>query len=93
MKQIRIRQLLNLYNKSYTNRERWTAERDKALAAQHPKAAIKADTAAHYWDITKNRLYVSLLIATPPCKADGRAHRGAVKLPKPVQSPGQPKPS
>ena len=65
MKQPRIHQLLNLYNKSYTNRERWTAERDKALAAHHPKAAIKADTAAHYWDGTKNRLYVSLLIASP----------------------------
>ena len=65
MKQPRIHQLLNLYNKSYTNRERWTAERDKALAAQHPKAAIKADTAAHYWDSTKNKLYVSLLIASP----------------------------
>ena len=65
MKQPRIRQLLNLYNKSYASRERWTAERDKALAAQHPKAAIQADTAAHYWDNTKNRLYVSLLIASP----------------------------
>ena len=65
MKQIRIRQLLNLYNKSYTNRERWAAERDKALAAQYLKAAIKADTAAHYWDTTKNRLYVSLFIASP----------------------------
>ena len=65
MKKIRIRQLLNLYNKSYTNRESWTAERDKALAAQHPEAAIKADTAAHYWDSTKNKLYVSLLIASP----------------------------
>ena len=65
MKQPRIRQLLNLYNKSYTNRERWTAERDKALTAHRPKAAIKADTAAHYWDSTKNRLYVSLLIASP----------------------------
>ena len=64
-KQISIRQLLNLYNKRYTNRKRWTAERDKALAAQHIKAAIKADTAAHYWDSTKNRLYVSLLIASP----------------------------
>ena len=65
MKKIRIRQLLHLYNESYASRERWTAERDKALAAQHPKAAIKADTAAHYWDSTKNRLYVSLLIASP----------------------------
>ena len=65
MKQPRIRQLLNLYNKSYTNRERWTAERDKALAAQHPKAAIQADNAASYWDNTKNRLYISLLIASP----------------------------
>ena len=65
MKQPRIHQLLNLYNRSYTKRERWTAERDKALAVQHPKAAIKADTAAHYWDGTKNRLYVSLLIASP----------------------------
>ena len=65
MKQPRIRQLLNLYNKSYASRERWTAERDKALAAQHIKAAIKADTAAHYWDSTKNKLYVSLLIASP----------------------------
>ena len=62
---IRIRQLLNLYNESYASRERWTAERDKALAAHHPKAAIKADTAAHYWDGTKSRLYVSLLIASP----------------------------
>ena len=65
MNQPRIRQLLNLYRMSYANREHWTAERDKALAAQHPKAAIKADTAAHYWDGTKNRLYVSLLIASP----------------------------
>ena len=65
MKQPRIRQLLNLYNKSYTNRERWQKIAWKALAAQHPKAAIKADTAAHYWDSTKNRLYVSLLIASP----------------------------
>ena len=65
MKQIRIHQLLNLYRKSYTNRERWTAERDKALAAHHPKAAIKAANAAHYWDLTKNKLYVSLLIASP----------------------------
>ena len=62
---LRTQQLLKLYHKSYTNRERWTAERDKALAAHHPKAAIKADTAAHYWDSTKNRLYVSLLIASP----------------------------
>lgn len=65
MKQIRIRQLLNLYRMSYTNRERWTVKRDKALAAQHHKAAIKADTAAHYWNSTKNKLYVSLLIASP----------------------------
>lgn len=65
MKKPRIHQLLNLYNRSYTNRERWTAERDKALAAQHPKAAIKADTAAHYWDSAKNKLYISLLIASP----------------------------
>lgn len=65
MKQPRIRQLLNLYRKSYTNRESWTAERDKALAAQHPKEAIQADNAASYWDTTKNRLYVSLLIASP----------------------------
>ena len=62
---LRTQQLLKLYHKSYTNRERWTAERDKALAAHHPKAAIKADTAAHYWDGKKNRLYVSLLIASP----------------------------
>ena len=62
---LRTQQLLKLYHKSYTNRERWTAERDKALAAHHPKAAIKADTAAQYWDGTKNRLYVSLLIASP----------------------------
>ena len=62
---LRTQQLLKLYHKSYTNRESWTGKRDKALAAQHPKAAIKADTAAHYWDITKNRLYVSLLIASP----------------------------
>ena len=62
---LRTQQLLKLYHKSYTNRERWTGKRDKALAAQHPKAAIKADTAAHYWDSTKNKLYVSLLIASP----------------------------
>ena len=62
---LRTQQLLKLYRKSYTNRERWTAERDKALAAHHPKAAIKADTAAQYWDGTKNRLYISLLIASP----------------------------
>ena len=65
MKQPRIHQLLNLYRMSYTNRERWTAKRAEALAAQYPKAAIKADTAAHYWDSTKNKLYVSLLIASP----------------------------
>ena len=65
MKQIRIRQLLNLYNQSYTNRERWQAKAFEALDKQHIKAAIKANTAAHYWDITKNRLYVSLLIASP----------------------------
>ena len=65
MKQIRIRQLLKLYNKSYTNRERWQAKAFEALDKQHIKAAIKADTAAHYWDRTKNRLYVSLLIASP----------------------------
>ena len=65
MKQPRIHQLLKLYNKSYTNKEQWKAKRAAALAAQHPKAAIKADTAAHYWDSTKNRLYVSLLIASP----------------------------
>ena len=65
MKQIRIRQLLNLYNRSYTNRERWQAKSFEALDKQHIKAAIKADTAAHYWDSTKNRLYVSLLIASP----------------------------
>lgn len=65
MKQIRIRQLLNLYNKSYTKRERWQAKAFEALDKQHIKAAIKADTAAHYWDTTKNRLYVSLFIASP----------------------------
>ena len=65
MKQIRIRQLVNLYNQSYTNRERWQAKAFEALDKKHIKAAIKANTAAHYWDITKNRLYVSLLIASP----------------------------
>lgn len=65
MKQPRIRQLLNLYNKSYTNRERWQKIAFEALDKQHIKAAIKADTAAHYWDSTKNKLYVSLLIASP----------------------------
>ena len=65
MKKIRIRQLLNLYNKSYTNRERWQAKAFEALDKQHIKAAKKADNAAHYWDRTKNRLYVSLLIASP----------------------------
>ena len=62
---MRIHQLLKLYNKSYTNKEQWKAKRAAALAAQHPKAAIQADNAAHYWDRTKNRLYVSLLIASP----------------------------
>ena len=65
MKQPRIRQLLNLYRMSYTNRERWQAKAVEALDKQHIKAAIKANTAAHYWDGTKNRLYVSLLIASP----------------------------
>lgn len=65
MKKIRIRQLLNLYRMSYTKRERWQAKAFEALDKQHIKAAIKADTAAHYWDTTKNRLYVSLLIASP----------------------------
>ena len=65
MKKIRIRQLLNLYRMSYTNRERWQAKAFEALDKQHIKAAIKADTAAHYWDSTKNRLYVGLLIASP----------------------------
>lgn len=65
MKKIRIRQLLNLYRMSYTNRERWQAKAFEALDKQHIKAAIKADTAAYYWDSTKNRLYVSLLIASP----------------------------
>lgn len=32
MKQIRIRQLLKLYNKSYANRERWQAKAFEALA-------------------------------------------------------------
>ena len=62
---LRTRQLLKLYNKSYTTKEQWKAKRLAAIQAQHPKAAIKADTAAHYWDSTKNRLYVSLLIASP----------------------------
>ena len=62
---IRIRQLLNLYRMSYTNRERWQKIAFEALDNQHIKAAIKADTAANYWDGTKNRLYVSLLIASP----------------------------
>ena len=65
MNQPRIRQLLNLYRKSYTNRERWQVKAFEALGDQHIKAAIKADVAAHYWDATKNRLYVSLLIASP----------------------------
>ena len=65
MKKPRIHQLLKLYNKSYTNRERWQAKAFEALDKQHIKAAIKANTAAHYWDGTKNRLYVSLLIASP----------------------------
>ena len=65
MKQIRIRQLLKLYNKSYTNKEQWKVKAFEALDKQHIKAAIKADTAAHYWDSTKNKLYVSLLIASP----------------------------
>lgn len=65
MNKPRIRQLLNLYRKSYTNRERWQAKAFKALDKQHIKAAMKADAAAHYWDSTKNKLYVSLLIASP----------------------------
>ena len=65
MKQPRIRQLLNLYRMSYTNRERWQAKAFEALDKQHIKAALKADNAASYWDSTKNRLYISLLIASP----------------------------
>ena len=65
MKQPRIRQLLNLYRKSYTNRERWQAKAFKAIDKQHIKTALQADTAAHYWDSTKNRLYIALLIASP----------------------------
>ena len=65
MKKIRIHQLLKLYNKSYHAKEQWKANRAAALAAQHPKAAIQADNAASYWDNTKNRLYISLLIASP----------------------------
>lgn len=62
---MRIRQLIKLYNAAYTNRERWQAKAFEALDKQHIKAAIKADTAAHYWNSTKNRLYISLLIASP----------------------------
>ena len=65
MTQPRIHQLLNLYNKSYTNRESWQAKAFEALDKQHIKAAIQADNAASYWDSTKNRLYISLLIASP----------------------------
>ena len=65
MKQPRIRQLLNLYRKSYTNRERWQKIAWQALEDQRPKTATKAANAAHYWDLTKNKLYVSLLIASP----------------------------
>ena len=61
----RIHQLLKLYNGAYAKQEQWKAKRAAALAAQHPKAAIQADNAASYWDNTKNRLYVSLLIASP----------------------------
>ena len=62
---MRVQQLLKLYNKSYHAKEQWKAKRAAALAAQHPKAAIKADNAASHWDSTKNRLYISLLIASP----------------------------
>ena len=65
MKQSRIHQLLKLYNVAYTKQEQWKAKRATALAAQHPKEAIQADNAASYWDTTKNRLYISLLIASP----------------------------
>ena len=65
MKQPRIHQLMNLYRMSYQAKEQWKAKRAAALAAQHPKAAIQADNAASYWDSTKNRLYISLLIASP----------------------------
>lgn len=65
MKHPRIRQLLNLYRMSYTNRERWQEKAFEAIDDQHIKAAIKADVAAHYWDATKNRLYIALLIASP----------------------------
>ena len=62
---LRTQQLLKLYHKSYTNRERWQAKAFQALDDQHIKAALQADTAAHYWDSIKNKLYVSLLIASP----------------------------
>lgn len=62
---LRTQQLLKLYRKSYTNRGRWQAKAFQALDDQHVKAALQADTAAHYWDSTKNKLYVSLLIASP----------------------------
>ena len=65
MKKPRIHQLLNLYNESYTNRERWQAKAFEALDKQHIKAALQADNAASYWDSTKNRLYISLLITSP----------------------------
>ena len=65
MNQPRIRQLINIYRKSYASRERWQTKAFKALDQQHTKAAIKAANAAHYWDATKSRLYVSLLIASP----------------------------
>ena len=43
---LRTQQLLKLYHKSYTRKEAWKAERIAAIQAQHPKAALQADTAA-----------------------------------------------
>lgn len=47
---LRTQQLLKLYHKSYTRKEAWKAERIAAIQAQHPKAALQADTADHERD-------------------------------------------
>ena len=58
---LRTRQLLKLYNKSYTTKEQWKAKRLAAIQAQHPKAALMADNAASYWEKVSITLRSQLL--------------------------------
>ena len=62
MKNIRIHQLLKLYNGAYTKQEKWKAKRLAAIQAQHPKAAVSADNAASYWETLRINLRIPLLV-------------------------------